>query len=852
MGRFIHLYQRREQPCRGALQKHRLTDAFAFFVRRDVEFAGCGFCEVEDLGVEVECCPKGMAMWSSTDFRVSSSTGGGISTSGPMFVSIRDTVFRTNEAAKGASLSVRAATSLRITNTTIDEPVNGNASAVHTIAASVQTCDQNPCGVGSRCSFRDFSTFCEPCRENEIGDGRRCITCQAGTEPNGNQSTCVACDRPNEYSDTGLCQLCLGVVTEDRKFCRDCPSHQAPIPGVGGCRCEGGRYNVMDGPITCHQRGYDREAWSLSNDYSVASELFASAQRGLDDKQVCAPCPSCVDCSVQNDPPRIRAGFAMAPAAIASNALSTAGQDKIIFRCRPEEAETDATDQFVVAALDAGATTIPDDMVQCLGTYNTTMNCSKGHTGVLCGECATGYGRKHGNECELCSEALQPTAIAQLVVALGIAAVFTGSIMIALSYYVEGNVRENAVWEQLSTANEASGGAEVTFSNPLDDLKTTAPAAPADTVKSKPPSESADLGGSAALFMTSKRLLVKLVNTTLQPVKIMISYFQVVTQLGNVLHFEFPDMLDGLMRAFKWLVAGIQGVMATECIPGFGGYYESWVLEVFILPLCLFGGVAAYYLSRRATVGAKAAKASARSEAFFILFLIYPSVTSKLFLLIKCRALSEDLSVLTSDYGQPCENAQHTAYRNLAVVLIVGFAFGVPLLLMGAMIKTRASERAEFSTVEFEVVIQRVARQLKETDLDAVRAAVIDISQGKIYGNLISAFRPGWFMWEGVDMLRASCPDLPAFLLCSSSDCARACTCRETLHNRDAVSREPRVNFSDLRRPLAQLRLFRRARPYPPVPTLRRQHPQSHHGNPSLPHHGARPRAEDGHEQVCH
>eukprot|EP01045_Picozoa_sp_COSAG04_P006007 COSAG04_NODE_288_length_17855_cov_32.496621_6_plen_61_part_00 len=59
--------------------------------------------------------------------------------------------------------------------------------------------------------------------------------------------------------------------------------------------------------------------------------------------------------------------------------------------------------------------------------------------------------------------------------------------------------------------------------------------------------------------------------------------------------------------------------MATECLPGFGGYYESWVLEVFILPVFLFTGVVAYFLSRRATVGNAVAKASAKSEAFFIL-----------------------------------------------------------------------------------------------------------------------------------------------------------------------------------------------------------------------------------------
>ena len=48
-------------------------------------------------------------MWEGYDFSVSTGKGGGVFTAGPIVLAIRDTVFRANEASKGASLSVTAA-----------------------------------------------------------------------------------------------------------------------------------------------------------------------------------------------------------------------------------------------------------------------------------------------------------------------------------------------------------------------------------------------------------------------------------------------------------------------------------------------------------------------------------------------------------------------------------------------------------------------------------------------------------------------------------------------------------------------------------------------------------------------
>eukprot|EP01045_Picozoa_sp_COSAG04_P038674 COSAG04_NODE_10473_length_774_cov_2.001481_2_plen_92_part_01 len=92
-------------------------------------------------------------MWTSYEFGVSARQGGAIATSGPLVVTISDSAFRANVAPKGASLSVTAATALRISNTTIDDPTNETYSAVSTVASDIDRGVDNPCGAGSKCTF---------------------------------------------------------------------------------------------------------------------------------------------------------------------------------------------------------------------------------------------------------------------------------------------------------------------------------------------------------------------------------------------------------------------------------------------------------------------------------------------------------------------------------------------------------------------------------------------------------------------------------------------------------------------------------------------------------------------------
>ena len=100
-----------------------------------------------------------MASLGSTPFRVSTGRGGAVAAAGSNHVAIRDSVFRDNEAPRGAALRISSTLTAYVTNTTIDEPADAWSSAVSEFGAAVATCYGNPCPAGRKCTFRGHSTF---------------------------------------------------------------------------------------------------------------------------------------------------------------------------------------------------------------------------------------------------------------------------------------------------------------------------------------------------------------------------------------------------------------------------------------------------------------------------------------------------------------------------------------------------------------------------------------------------------------------------------------------------------------------------------------------------------------------
>ena len=236
------------------------------------------------------CCPPHEVFWSSTPFRVSTGRGGAVTAAGSNNIIIRDSVFRANEAPRGAALRISSTLSVRITNTSIFEPPDEWSSAISAFGASVATCVDNPCGTGSRCIFSDHSTLCEPCSPNEISvDGISCLACPPGTGPTADQSACQTCLVENTFSTIGFCLDCSpGTVgTSTRTACTTCPMGTHRPASLSVCQpCVPGTVPDDDATacVACLETG------TVSSD-GITCEACQSGARPNANRTACDPCP---------------------------------------------------------------------------------------------------------------------------------------------------------------------------------------------------------------------------------------------------------------------------------------------------------------------------------------------------------------------------------------------------------------------------------------------------------------------------------------------------------------------------------------------------------------------------------
>ena len=71
--------------------------------------------------------------------------------------------------------------------------------------------------------------------------------------------------------------------------------------------------------------------------------------------------------------------------------------------------------------------------------------------------------------------------------------------------------------------------------------------------------------------------------------------------------------------------------------------------------------------------------------------MVYPSICNAAFEMLNCTPLSADLAVLSVDYTTECNTGLWNFHATVAVFLIVGFAFGIPMRILWQMTNLRDS-----------------------------------------------------------------------------------------------------------------------------------------------------------------
>jgi hypothetical protein len=223
-----------------------------------------------------------------------------------------------------------------------------------------------------------------------------------------------------------------------------------------------------------------------------------------------------------------------------------------------------------------------------------------------------------------------------------------------------------------------------------------------------------------------------------QPVRIIVGYIQVVTQIPPVLDLDFPPGIQQILGHLKPLAVDLQSVVQLDCLAGTQiTFYGFWIVRCFVLPALMMGVVGLQYAYERQRVDRSTTLGYFKANTFVVIFLCYPGACNQAFSMFNCRELDGGLSVLHKDYSISCTTDQHYWFALVAAAYVGVVSFGIPIYMVFLMVR-RMREYAGASASD-RFVARRVADELQVADhvaADAIR----DVTTGREYSFLVGDF----------------------------------------------------------------------------------------------------------------
>jgi hypothetical protein len=570
-----------------------------------------------------------------------------------------------------------------------------------------------------------------------------CLDSRAFADETGARCQCIPGYAPPDPCKVGdrhcACYSCKSEYSEHHRSqngesCVPCAKGETADEAGISCICSVGSYNVTQlGVITCVNEKFKDDLFSTAPEYTVQHNQF-SAFHSTDNSgdSACLECPTdCLDCL--GPVATIKPGFSLSNTArgdsdhaSSCNIVTTDGQSVptkcvSILSCRPDIVLTN------------------ENSYQCLGgeLAGDHMKCGPGYEGQLCGTCSENFGTEDGNLCVSCDAATDPWKIFTWVVIAMVVVFLIGLVLMLIDYHIghiEAKPEEQMPRKQSTTANPLSN-VDDEQKDDQDDFEVEAGKDQEAQARTK--------------LEVARPLLRSLVYVVLQPTKIAITYMQIASLLGAVLHFKFPPLLSQALAVFKPLIVAINGVIALQCI-GIQDYYLVWLVEVFVVPGMFLAVIVLHYVYQRCLLKDKdgLAMTNLTDRLFFLLFLTYPPITNNLFQMLNCRQISATEDILVADYQVDCNDDTHRAFTILAWLMILCFSAAVPVVMMVLMITTRQTQQKQFMTPEWQFITRQIALGFGHDNIDEVRQCIIDVKLGNRYGFLVAAFKPGFFYWE--------------------------------------------------------------------------------------------------------
>jgi hypothetical protein len=180
-----------------------------------------------------------------------------------------------------------------------------------------------------------------------------------------------------------------------------------------------------------------------------------------------------------------------------------------------------------------------------------------------------------------------------------------------------------------------------------------------------------------------------LLDALLVKLRILISTLQVLSQLGVVYSIPYPPIYTQLMRMLSLLQFDFITVVPLACIFPHANFFFSLAARTLVLPflasiptlIWLWYKVRArfhthqevpswfgWFLGQCGGIG------------FYLLFLIYPSVSANIFAVFQCEDLDDGSHWLRADFSIRCYTPAHDLMMGYAVLMALIYPLGTPLL----------------------------------------------------------------------------------------------------------------------------------------------------------------------------
>jgi IPT/TIG domain/Tyrosine-protein kinase ephrin type A/B receptor-like len=180
--------------------------------------------------------------------------------------------------------------------------------------------------------------------------------------------------------------------------------------------------------------------------------------------------------------------------------------------------------------------------------------------------------------------------------------------------------------------------------------------------------------------------------------KIALGFAQIVTNIGSGLEIQWPTRFKEFILWFDMFNIDfilVQGSSA-DCVGGVD-YYRKFLMIV-LMPIVVFLVIACVYLLPR-WAGLCCFKHLSRAErtlstlrfwkmSLYMLFLIYPAVSSTVLRLYVCKDI-EEKSYLLSDFSVECYTETWTIFSYASMCLVLLYPIGIPLFFLTLLLVNR-------------------------------------------------------------------------------------------------------------------------------------------------------------------